>query len=119
MSHFPVDTRRRFNVYKTSIQRPKRCVSIRFAPYYPDMHYFYSEVLHCVRSVRIRSFCGPYFSTFGLNTERYAVCPHIQSEYGKMWTIKTPNANTFYAVLIIGKHKNYPITHIQGSGPTE
>ena len=27
----------------------------------------------CVKSVRIRSFCIPYFSAFGLNTERYGV----------------------------------------------
>ena len=29
--------------------------------------------LHCVKSVRIRSFSGRYFSVFGLNTERYGV----------------------------------------------
>ena len=28
-------------------------------------------VLHCMKSVRIQSFCGPYFPAFGLNTERY------------------------------------------------
>ena len=26
---------------------------------------------HCVKNVRIRSFSGPYFPAFGLNTERY------------------------------------------------
>ena len=26
--------------------------------------------LHCVKSVRIRRFSGPYFTAFGLNTER-------------------------------------------------
>ena len=26
---------------------------------------------HCVKSVCIRSFSGPYFPAFGLNTERY------------------------------------------------
>ena len=25
---------------------------------------------HCVKSVRIRSYSGPYFPAFGLNTER-------------------------------------------------
>ena len=30
-----------------------------------------SVMLHTVKSVRIRSYCGPYFHTFGLNTERY------------------------------------------------
>ena len=33
---------------------------------------------HCVKSVHIRSFFGPYFSAFGLNTERY----WVNSEYG-------------------------------------
>ena len=28
---------------------------------------------HCVKSVQIRSFSGPYFPAFGLNTERYAI----------------------------------------------
>ena len=29
--------------------------------------------VHCVKSVRVRSFSGPYFLTFGLNTETYSV----------------------------------------------
>ena len=33
---------------------------------------FFGE-LHCVKSVRIRSFSGPYFSAFGLNTEIYGI----------------------------------------------
>ena len=28
--------------------------------------------IHCVKSIRIRSYSGPHFSAFGLNTERYA-----------------------------------------------
>ena len=27
---------------------------------------------HCVKSVRVRSFSGPYFLAFGLNTEIYS-----------------------------------------------
>ena len=38
---------------------------------------------HCVKSVRIRSFSGPYFSAFGLNTDRYEVSLRIQSKCGK------------------------------------
>ena len=38
---------------------------------------------HCVKSVRIRSFSGPYFSAFGLNTERYGVSLCTQSKCGK------------------------------------
>ena len=44
-------------------------------------------------------FSGPYFSAFGLNTERYGVSLRIQSECGKMQTRITPNTDTFYAVL--------------------
>ena len=29
--------------------------------------------LHCLKSVRIRSYSGPYFPAFGLNTESYGV----------------------------------------------
>ena len=34
-------------------------------------------------------FSGPYFPTFGLNTERYQVSLHIQSECGKIRTRKS------------------------------
>ena len=51
-------------------------------------------------SVRIRSYSGPYFSIFGLNTERYSVSLRIQSECGKIRTIITPNRDTFYAANI-------------------
>ena len=50
---------------------------------------------HCVKSVRIRSFSGPYFPAFGLNTERYGVSLRIQSKCRKIRTRKTPNADTF------------------------
>ena len=53
-----------------------------------------------VKSVRIRSFCGPHFPAFGLNTERYRVSLRIQSKCGKIRTRKTLNTNTFYAVLL-------------------
>ena len=36
-----------------------------------------------LKSVRIRSYSGPYFPAFGLNTERHGVSLHIQSEYRK------------------------------------
>ena len=55
--------------------------------------------IHCVKSVRIRSFSGPYFPKFGLNTERYGVSQRIQPECGKIRTRKSPNTNTFYAVI--------------------
>ena len=55
--------------------------------------------MNCVKNVRIRSFSGPYFPSFGLNTERYRVSLRIQSKCGKMQTRKTPNRGTFCAVM--------------------
>ena len=44
-------------------------------------------VVHYVKSVRIRSYSGPYFSTFALNTERYGKMrentDQNNSEYGQ------------------------------------
>ena len=59
--------------------------------------------LHCVKSVHIRSYCGPQFPAFGLNTERYSLSLRIQSKYGKMRTRITPNTGTFHAVLVTSK----------------
>ena len=39
--------------------------------------------IHCVKRVLIRSFSGPYFPQFGLNTEKYGVSLRIQSNAGK------------------------------------
>ena len=55
---------------------------------------------HCVKSVRIRSYFGPRFPSFGLNTERCSISLYIQSEWGKMRTRITPNTDTFYAVWL-------------------
>ena len=55
--------------------------------------------MHYVKSVRIQGFSGPYFPTFGLNTKIYYANLHIQFEYGKTWTSKTPNADTFYGLM--------------------
>ena len=53
------------------------------------VNYFCKTVyLMCVKSVRIRSFSGPYFLVFGLNMERYGVSLHIQTEGDKIRTIK-------------------------------
>ena len=50
-------------------------------------------VTHCVKSVLLRSFCGPYFPAFRLSTERY-ISPYLvrmrkkedqkNSEYGHL-----------------------------------
>ena len=58
------------------------------------------RVLHCVKSVRIRSYSGSYFPAFGLNTEKYGVSLRIQSECEKIRTRITPNTDTFHVVLL-------------------
>ena len=50
------------------------------------------------KNVGIRSYSGPHFHAFGLNTERYSVSLFIQSEIGIMRGRITPNMDTFYAV---------------------
>ena len=55
---------------------------------------------HCVKSVRIRSFSGPYFPAFKVNTERYEVSHRIQSQCVKIRTRKTQITYTFHAVSI-------------------
>ena len=58
----------------------------------------YGFVAHCVKSVRILSYSGLHFPSFGQNTERYGVSHRIQSECGKIRTRITPNTDTFHAV---------------------
>ena len=55
--------------------------------------------IHCLKSVRIRCFSEPYFPAFGLNMERYSVSLRIYSEIGKIPSRKTPNMDTFHAVV--------------------
>ena len=57
--------------------------------------------IHCVKSVRIQSFSTLYFPAFGLNAKRYSVSIRIQFECEQIRTRKTPNMNTFYAVIIL------------------
>ena len=54
--------------------------------------------VHCVKSDYIWSFSGPYIPAFGLNTERYSECGKIQSR-------KTPNTDTFHAVVMLANLK--------------
>ena len=53
---------------------------------------------HCVRNVRTRSYSGPHFPAFELNTERCSVSLRIQLECGKIRTRITPDTDTFHAV---------------------
>ena len=52
-------------------------------------------MIHCVKSVQIRSFSGPYFLVLGLNPERYSVNLYIQSKYGKIRTRKNCKSEHF------------------------
>ena len=63
--------------------------------------------LYCMKSIRIRSFSGPYFLAFGLNTERYSVSLRIQFECKKIRTRKILNTGTFYRVLFFIMIKKY------------
>ena len=54
-----------------------------------------------MKSALIRSFPGPYFPAFGLNTDRCSGSFRIQSQFDKIQTRKTPNTYTFHSVLII------------------
>ena len=84
--------------------------------------------VHCVKSVQIRSFCGPYFPAFGLHTE--GVSPSIQSECRKIRTRKnsvfghfsrsgfsvqhcwTKYLQTFSSFNPISRHNNYNGTRL-------
>ena len=61
-----------------------------------DLNIFY--VKHCIQSVRIQSYSGPYFPAFGLNTEGHSVSLRIKSKCGGIRTRITPNTDTFQAV---------------------
>ena len=60
---------------------------------------------HCVKSVFIRSFSGPYIPVFGLNTERYSISLRIRSKRGKTQARKTPNMDSeMLSFLLIKAH---------------
>ena len=63
-----------------------------------DWRKIYANHKHCVKSILIPSYSGPYFPAFRLNTERKLVSLRIQSGYGKIQIRITPNKDTFYAV---------------------
>ena len=66
----------------------------------PKTPVFFTLTFYFVKRVRIRSYSGPHFPTFVLNTERYGVSVRIQSECGKMRTRTAPNMDTFHAVFV-------------------
>ena len=60
-----------------------------------SIYFYFLQYSHCLRRVRIRSYSGLYFPSFGLNTEKYIVSLRIQAEYGKIRTTITLNTDTF------------------------
>ena len=52
-----------------------------------------------MKIVHIRSFSGPYFLAFELNTDRFSVSLRIKSKCGEIRTRKTANTDKFYAVI--------------------
>ena len=64
-------------------------------------HHF--QDIHCVKSVRIRSYSGLHFPIFRLNTERYSVSLHIQSKCGKTRTRITSNTDPFNGMIAVRK----------------
>ena len=67
------------------------------------------QTIQCVKSARIRSFSGPYFPAFRLDTERYIVSFRNRFEGGKMRTRKIPSTGTFQAVVALDRHKSIDI----------
>ena len=57
---------------------------------------------HCMKSVRIRNFSDLYFPA-------YSACLRIQSKYGKIWTRKTPNTDTFHVVCVLRVLLFFPV----------
>ena len=59
---------------------------------------------HCLKSIRVRSFAGPYFPAFGLNNERYSViiswlCYFFISLYiSKVESYSTPTTLFYHCV---------------------
>ena len=67
----------------------------------------FSSDAHYVKSVRIRSFSGPYFPALRRNTERYSISLCIQSERRKERAKKTPNKDTFHVVAFCYGIQNF------------
>ena len=86
---------------------PLRLLELFFDCVLVDMIFVYTKLcshrkkadIHCVKSVLIRSYSGPYFPAFGLNTEKCGLSLRIQSECGKIQTRITPTTDTFHAVI--------------------
>ena len=60
----------------------------------------FPKVIDCIKNLRIRTYYGPHFPAFRLNTERYRVFLRIQSVCRKIRTRITPNTDIFHAFIV-------------------
>ena len=81
------------------------------------------HVYHCVKNARIRTYSGPYFPAFGLNTQRYSVSGI--SPYS-VWMLEYTDQNnseyghflhslcfTFSALLNFWSETNIKLNHLK------
>ena len=61
--------------------------------------------MHCAKIVGIRSYSGPHFPAFALNTERYSLSLRIQSKCEETRIRITPDTDTFHAVMVLKRVK--------------
>ena len=84
-----------FFSYSQVSNNARSYISYIFFYYRSMLVLYYCTLLHCVESVHIQRFSGPYFPALGLNTERYGVSLRIQPECEKIQTIIL-RAETFF-----------------------
>ena len=63
----------------TKVRDPSNRIKI----YQKLIFWFFTTVCYRVKSVHIRSYSGPHFSAFGLNTEKYSLSLRICPNAGK------------------------------------
>ena len=71
----------------------------------------YNFTLRYVKNVHIRSYSGPHFPIFGLNTERYGLSLRIHSKCRIMRTRITPNEDIFHAVSTLVFNESNVLLH--------
>ena len=83
-NYFYIVIRSHFEIWHLTLTPQSQCFyHIEIGQLIPIAEQF-TGFYQYVKRVRIRSFYGPFFPAFGLNTERYVVSLRIQSECGKI-----------------------------------
>ena len=94
---------------KKNIHKIYTCEISAYTYLFVAWYHIVFTILHCVKSVRLRSFSGSYFPAFGLNTERYGVFLRIQPECGKIRTRIILNTGSLTAVFTAWKASKYGV----------